>query len=266
MPFDLLDSCQQVARGAGNRLRGAGLLPEKRWERQEVEGEALENVLARGRRQAEGLARRIEAYTGRSLDGARLLDYGCGTGRVAVALAERCERLYGLDIMPGALRMAQETAAALGVHNAEWLDASSLPALAGRYDAVISTWVFQHIPTRQGERILRTILEGLAPGGVGAIHFTMRPPRALTGVLSAARSEPRMPLRSAATYAYLLMNSYSMNRLGPILCESGVPRWQVGWWYYGASNGGRYPSATLIFRKDDALAAGAENGAGAEEP
>jgi 2-polyprenyl-3-methyl-5-hydroxy-6-metoxy-1,4-benzoquinol methylase len=170
-----------------------------------------------------------------------------------VALAERCEHVYGLDIMPGVLRKADATAKELGVENVEWLDAAALPELAGRYDAVVSIWVFQHIPTREGERTFAAILDGLAPGGVGAIHFTVRPPRAFAGMAAAARTQPRRRLRAAAAYAYLLMNSYSLNRLGPILSEAGVSRWEVLWWYYaaaGSNSGTRYPSATLIFRKD----------------
>lgn len=254
MSLDPVDSCQQVVRRAGQRLRDAGVLPQKVWRRQEFEGEELEDLLARGRRQADGLARDIESYTGCTLEGRRLLDYGCGTGRTAVALASRCEYVYGLDIMPGVLRKADETATRLHVKNVEWLDAARLPALAGHYDAVISTWVFQHIPTREGERIFAAILDGLAPGGVGAIHFTVRPPRPLAGMAASARAQPRRRLRAAGAYGYLVMNSYSLNRLGLILAQAGVARWQVLWWYYSAAgaanNGNRYPSATLVFRKD----------------
>lgn len=252
MSFDPIDSCQQIARGAGQRMRDAGLLPQKRWKRQQFEGEELEGLLERGRRHAEALAREIETYTGESIDGRRLLDYGCGTGRIAVALAERCEHVWGLDIMPGVLRKAAETARELNVENVEWLEASHLPELSGRYDAVISMWVFQHIPTREGERTFARLLDGLAPGGVGAIHFTVRPQGWLGGIALAARAR-RRKLRSAVAYAYLVMNSYSLNRLGPILARAGVSRWQVVWWYYsmaGSSNGNRYPSATLVFRKD----------------
>jgi 2-polyprenyl-3-methyl-5-hydroxy-6-metoxy-1,4-benzoquinol methylase len=253
MSLDPVASCQQVVRRAGQRLRDVGVLPQKHWKRQQFEGEELEDLLARGRRQADWLAEAIESYTGCTLEGRRLLDYGCGTGRTALALAARCAHIYGLDIMPGVLRKADETAKQLHVENVEWLDAAQLQQLAGRYDAVISTWVFQHIPTREGEQIFAAILAGLAPGGVGAIHFTVRPPRALAGIAASARAQPERRLRAVGAYGYLLMNSYSLNRLGVILSEAGVTRWQVLWWYYsaaaGANNGNRYPSATLVFRK-----------------
>jgi 2-polyprenyl-3-methyl-5-hydroxy-6-metoxy-1,4-benzoquinol methylase len=253
MSFDPVDSCQQLVRRAGQRLRDAGVLPQKRWIRQEFEGEELEEQLARGRRQADGLARAIESYTGCTLEDRRLLDYGCGTGRVALALASRCEHIYGLDIMPGVLRKADQIAEQMHVDNVEWRDAAQLPELAGRYNAVVSTWVFQHIPTREGERIFATILAGLAPGGVGAMHFTVRPPRPLAGIATRARAQPQHRLRAASAYGYLVMNSYSLNRLGLVLSQGGVTRWQVQWWYdsaAAANNGNRYPAVTLVFRKD----------------
>src|SRR5437660_6857125 len=179
MALDLARRGQQLMRDAGPRMRKLGLLPSKRWRRQELEGEQLEDFLAHGRRQTARMAEQIESHTGCSLDGRRLLDYGCGTGRTALAMADRCQHVYGLDIMDGVLRKADETAKRMQVANVEWLDAARLPELAGRYDAVVSYWVFQHIPRREGERIFATILDGLAPGGVGAVHFTLRPARPL---------------------------------------------------------------------------------------
>jgi SAM-dependent methyltransferase len=256
MGFDLAHRLQQFLRGASPRMRKAGLLPEKRWVRQELAGQQLDEFLAHGRRQTARLAREIESYTGCSLEGRRMLDYGCGTGRTALAMAAQCEHVYGLDIMDGVLRKADETAKQMGVRNVDWLDASRLPELAGRYDAVVSYWVFQHIPRREGERIFAAILDGLAPGGVGAVHFTLRPARALRelrATIARAGRGPRRKLRAAASYGYHLMNSYSLNRLGAILSESGVSSWEMLWWYGrapGPRKVDRYPSATLIFRKD----------------
>lgn len=255
MAPDPVHSAQQLVRGAGQRMRDVGVLPEKRWKRQEFEGEKLEDFLAYGRRQVTRLDDLLGAYTGAGLEGRRALDFGCGTGRTAVALAARCEHVYGLDIMDGALQKAATTAVQVGVQNVDWLAATELAGLAGRYDAVISMWVFQHIPSREGERIFARILEGLAPEGVGAVHFALRPPRALAGLraaLAAAGRSPRRRLRATLAYAYLLMNSYSLNRLGEILFEAGVGSWEIDWFHSGLADTGNatgYPNATLIFRK-----------------
>jgi hypothetical protein len=42
---------------------------------------------------------------------------------------------------------------------------------------------------------------------------------------------------------YMLMNSYSLNRLGKLLADAGVNEWHAKWL-------GPYPAVTLVFRKD----------------
>ena len=257
--LDLVHRWQQLVRVAGPGMRKAGVLPERGW-REEFGDERLEELLAYGRRQTARMAREIESYTGSSLAGRRVLDYGCGIGRTALAMAGSCEYVYGLDIVESALRKADQMAREMRVENVQWLDASRLGELAGRYDAVVSYWVFQHIPTREGERILAALLDGLAPGGVGAIHFAVRPPEALAGLratVARVTGGPRLKMRAAIQYAYLLMNSYSLNRLGAVLSDAGVSSFEVQWWHArapGVSTGNRYPSATLVFRKDERAA------------
>jgi len=50
----------------------------------------------------------------------RLLDVGCGWGRVALALAPRCERVIGLDREPALVAEAAERTAAAGLTNTEF--------------------------------------------------------------------------------------------------------------------------------------------------
>ena len=51
------------------------------------------------------------------LKGATALDVGCGTGRLALALAPGCRRVIGIDRDPAALALARERLAGEG----EWL-------------------------------------------------------------------------------------------------------------------------------------------------
>jgi 2-polyprenyl-3-methyl-5-hydroxy-6-metoxy-1,4-benzoquinol methylase len=195
-----------------------------------------------GEKQLAGLAAEIEAHTGVGLSGRRALDYGCGFGRLAIPLAERSEYVYGLDILPEVLKKGAELARERGVQNIEWMEAGRLEELAGRYDLVISHWVFQHIPTREGERIFAAILRGLQPGGVGAVHFSTRPEHPVRELL-------RDP---SPGYAYNIMNAYSLNRLARLLAEAGVGKWLVRWHTSAAQQHEArqpLPSVTLIFRK-----------------
>jgi 2-polyprenyl-3-methyl-5-hydroxy-6-metoxy-1,4-benzoquinol methylase len=234
MAFDPVEKSQLSLRRARRWLRGRGVIDDGAWGA--LEGEQRERFFAKGYTQVANVAAEIEAHTGCTLDSRRALDFGCGRGRMAIPLAERCERVYGVDLFPGALRQADDNAKRMNVSNVEWLETSRLDELSGRYDLVVSFWVFQHIPSREGERLFAQILRGLSPGGLGAIHFTLRPDRPAT--------------RPDAAYLYLLMNSYSLNRLGGLLAQAGITDWHVNWHTSRAADKHPYPAAVIIFRKD----------------
>lgn len=240
--FDPVRQSQLLARSVAGllRRRGAG----RDGSSADITAEARERRFDQGEKQLAGLVAEIEAHTGVSVRGRRALDYGCGFGRLAIPLAQRSEHVYGLDIMPEVLAKGAELARERNVSNIEWMDAGRLDELAGRYDLVISHWVFQHIPTREGERIFATILRGLAPGGVGAVHFSVRPEHPVRELLR----DPDLG------YAYTIVNSYSLNRLARLLAQAGISKWLVRWHTSAAQHEARrpLPSVTLIFRKDSA--------------
>jgi 2-polyprenyl-3-methyl-5-hydroxy-6-metoxy-1,4-benzoquinol methylase len=235
MAYDPVHQSQLYLRRTGQLLRRRGVLPEETYGRHRDDAQR-ERSLDSGYKQIAMLAKEIEIHTGCTLESRRALDFGCGMGRTAVPLAERCEYVYGVDVMPAALQEADRNAKRMNVTNVEWLDTGRLDELSGRYDMVLSMWVFQHIPSREGERVFTTLLRGLRPGGVGVIHVTIRP-----------TYNPFTLLRRLGWGdMYLLMNSYSLNRLGKLLADEGITEWHARW----HARHMPVPSVTLIFRKD----------------
>jgi SAM-dependent methyltransferase len=236
--FDPVHQSQLLARSLAARLRRGGDPPTGGG----MSADSLERRFDQGEKQLAGLLPEIEAHTGVTLNGRRVLDYGCGFGRLAIPLAERSEHVYGLDVLPEVLEHGARLARERNLTNTDWMDAGRLADVAGQYDFVISHWVFQHIPTREGERIFATILRGLRAGGVGAVHFSVRPAHPLRELLR----------RPDLTYAYNVVNSYSLDRLGRVLAEAGIEKWTVRWHTSAAQHEARrpLPSVTLIFRKD----------------
>jgi SAM-dependent methyltransferase len=103
----------------------------------------------------------------------RVLDFGCGVGRLVIPFARRCEEVAGVDVSPAMLREAEANCRAAEVHNVELLPSDdTLSAVRKTYDLVHSFVVLQHIPVARGERIVRALLARLVEGGVGALHFT----------------------------------------------------------------------------------------------
>ena len=98
------------------------------------------------------------------LAGQRVLDVGCGTGRLAAALAGRSATVWGVDPSEDMLRRAR----ALGVRDCrfERASAEALPFEDGAFDAVVLRLVV-HLVDRP--RTFSEIARVLAPGGRLAI-------------------------------------------------------------------------------------------------
>lgn len=79
------------------------------------------------------------------LRGAKVLDAGCGTGRLAVALAERgVARVWGVDASPEMLAVARAKAPSVGFKQGRL---EALPFKDGWFDAAV-TWLVVHLVDR----------------------------------------------------------------------------------------------------------------------
>jgi SAM-dependent methyltransferase len=103
----------------------------------------------------------------------RVLDFGCGVGRVTIPFAEQpgVELAVGIDVSPAMLEEARRNQALRGLQNVEFvLSDPTLSLVEGQYDLVHSFIVFQHIDVARGRELFAALLDKLAPGGVGALH------------------------------------------------------------------------------------------------
>lgn len=106
--------------------------------------------------------------------GFRALDAGCGTGDNAVFLAEQLRavggEVVGVDLSEASLAIARARAAARGLENARFVQASleDLPALGlGVFDYAVSAGVLHHLPSPlAGLEAIRAVLR---PGGGAGI-------------------------------------------------------------------------------------------------
>ena len=117
----------------------------------------------------------VERHTGAPFSPNTALDFGCGVGRLAGALAKRTRSVIGCDVSPRMLEIARQNMHELQIQNVSFVQ--SLDDIEGKsFDFITSLIVFQHIPVREGMRLLDTLLTLLAPGGVMALHFTFGRP------------------------------------------------------------------------------------------
>ena len=96
---------------------------------------------------------------------ATIADLGCGTGSLAVLLAELGYTATGIDVSPAMLRIAQQKALAAGVV-VDFLagDAAEPPVPAGSFDVVLSRHVLWMFDDR--DAVLSQWLDLLRPDGV----------------------------------------------------------------------------------------------------
>lgn len=105
----------------------------------------------------------LERATGARPSGGRALDFGCGVGRLAEAMADHADQVVGLDVSPGMLELARQRGG-----RATYVE--TLPD--GAFDWINSFIVFQHIEPPRGLAILEELLSRLAPGGFVSIQLT----------------------------------------------------------------------------------------------
>ncbi len=107
------------------------------------------------------------------------LDFGCGVGRLTLALGAHFSRVVGVDIADTMIARAREynTLGARVRYVVNTCDDLSLfPDSA--FDFVYSSIVLQHVPPQSSARYIREFLRLLRPGGVAVFHVPSGKPYA----------------------------------------------------------------------------------------
>ncbi|CAN5722561.1 class I SAM-dependent methyltransferase [soil metagenome] len=118
-----------------------------------------------------GEATLVADLAGPPADGRRILDAGCGTGRVAIELARRGHPVSGVDIDPAMLEAARAKAPGLEWHQA---DLASF-ATAERFDLVVLAGnVLIFVDPGTEEAVVANLATLLLPGGLLVAGFSVR--------------------------------------------------------------------------------------------
>jgi SAM-dependent methyltransferase len=224
---------------AREEFRGRGLAPEAR-----------ERFFGSGEEHVDELFADVHDLVDPSFAPKRVLEYGCGVGRLLIPLARKAREAVGIDVSLSMLAEARRNCEAHGVTSVELLSTNELGNLEPDFDLVHSALVLQHVPVRQGERILGDLIRLLRPGGVGAIHLHLgasRPLLLFNGVMKLPLAHNLLNVLRGREWSYphMQMNVYDLSRLGRQLRDHGVPLMHVKL----AARQGGYDACTLIFRR-----------------
>lgn len=109
-----------------------------------------------------------------------VVDVGCGTGLLALELADRVERVWAIDISPSMIDYLSTKAASADLDNIDGAVASavSLPLVDACADIVVSNYCFHHPDDAGKRRALDEAMRVLRPGGrlvFGDMMFDLDP-------------------------------------------------------------------------------------------
>ncbi len=155
-----------------------------------------------------------------------VLDFGCGVGRLLLPLAERCERVVGVDVSDTMLWEAQNNCHRRGLTNICLLKLENMDLAAwSPFDLVHSFIVFQHVSPKRGEELFRSLIRLVNTNGIGVFHFTYaskHPRSALRRLLERAIRRVR-----GRFVPIMEMYAYHINSLFRILQEHGITRLHI---------------------------------------
>jgi len=151
-----------------------GVITDPKYRNLNITQEAKDTFFASGKTYVHHvLAVCHKRLTGHPFKPKRVLDFGCGVGRLALAFAEHAGEVVGVDVSEGMLAEARRNADERGIGNLTLvMSDDDLSKVEGSFDLIHSAIVFQHIDVPRGRNFFRLLMQRLAPKGVAALHVT----------------------------------------------------------------------------------------------
>ena len=107
----------------------------------------------------------------RASPGDHVLDIGCGWGSLAMYLAEHADvHVTGLTLSDSQLKVAEQRSHERGLHDHVDFKLEDYRTHVGKYKAIVSVGMFEHVGRRNYSTYFRNIFEMLEDDGVAVVH------------------------------------------------------------------------------------------------
>ena len=149
------------------------VLTESRFRADRLDKGARQDFFLSGELDVAHILNTVRRYGGEGFRPSRVLDFGCGVGRLALPLAAVAAEVVGVDVSPSMLAEARRNAEEHKVQNVRWVESDdTLSLVDGKFDLVCSHIVLQHIDVERGRLLFERLAGLIQPGGWGLIHVT----------------------------------------------------------------------------------------------
>ena len=241
-----------------------GVITAERFRAQRLDDNARAEFFASGQWHMDSVLQWCRTRFDPAFTPRRVLDFGCGVGRLLIPFAAVAEEVVGVDVSPSMLAEARKNCDNRGLVNVVLVGSDDeLSQVQGEFDLVHSAITLQHIDVARGRIIFKRLIECLAPDGVAALQLTYakayhpdtfgQPPAPFlpAPLQSAASTVTRLQRhgnraeddeRSPADNARpadpeMLMNPYNLSELAYLMQTAGITRFHTEFTDHGGELG-----------------------------
>jgi ubiquinone/menaquinone biosynthesis C-methylase UbiE len=126
-----------------------------------------------GKRTADRIFDMCRRYIDANFAPQRILDFGCGVGRMSIPFAAHAREVVGMDVAESMLTEARLNCDTQGCRNVTLIRSDdTLSAATGQFDLVHSCLVLQHLEVARGRALFAELVGRVQPGGCGVIQVT----------------------------------------------------------------------------------------------
>ena len=228
-----------------------GVLAEDRYRSERLDDAARERFYASGGPDVDFAIATIRRLFDPGFQPRLAVDFGCGVGRLTLAMRAHAERVIGVDVAPGMREIATEEAARRGVDGVEFAAVAPTEGV----DWLNSLIVFQHIPPERGYGLIEGLAAAVVPGGAVSLQITThRDERHLTEIfrdVGLARFDGTtmdvLAPRDDEQVGAMTMYDYDLGRVLAVLGRLGFGRFWLdhtdhagvhGYWIFSQRAGG----------------------------
>jgi SAM-dependent methyltransferase len=215
----------------GRRDPYFGVFTNPKYRRAEMTDAARLEFFESGKWQVDHVLNVIRSHIDPKFAPKKVLDFGCGVGRLLVPFSSVATEVFGLDVSTSMLQEARRNCDEHTLPDVRlFLSNDDLTTLTETFDLIHSCIVFQHIPVQRGRAILARLLQHLCPGGVGAIQLTYSKTRFAETHGVAPPEElitmDRLPdtVGTSNSDPEIQMNPYNANEILFLLQQRGVAK------------------------------------------